>query len=114
MKINLHTFALFFAPGFRLGRLSIFTTHRYQPVRFDSSRVWQEWHGADRHLPYRMRLALFHVLVLAGGGNVDHVVGASIFDITEEMQYLGTLLTGGRYVFPATWLELEVNQENAP
>lgn len=66
-------------------------------VRIGTFHIPKDEHGAR----------LFHFLVLAGGGNVNHVVGASIFDITDEMRYVGTLLAGGTYDFPATWFEFE-------
>lgn len=110
MKINLQTFALVLTLTLGLvGCQSVpltdtsrtaFTapvSNQYGTVRIGTFHIPKDEPGAT----------LFHILVLAGGGNVDHVVGASIFDITEEMQYLGTVLTGGRYGFPATWLELE-------
>ena len=58
-------------------------------VRIGTFHIPKDEHG----------VMLFHVLVVAGGGNVNHVVGASIFDITDEMRYVGTLLTPGMPAF---------------
>lgn len=66
-------------------------------VRIGTFYIPKDEHGAR----------LFHLLVLVGGGNVNHVVGASIFDITDEMHYVGTLFAGGTHEFLPGWFEFE-------
>jgi len=37
---------------------------------------------------------LFHIAVLVGGGQVDYPIGASVYDITDDLRYLGNFSFG--------------------